>query len=95
MNVCFGINVINVSSYTWWLDSGATIHTFNSMQAMISRRNLTSLEQYVYMGDGTRVQVDILGVVRLQLSKENFLELQDVAYIPSIRRILISVLFFG
>ena len=43
------------------------------------------------MGDGTRVQVDFLGVVRLQLSIGNFLELQNVAYIPSIRRNLILV----
>ena len=43
------------------------------------------------MRDSTRVQVDFLGVVRLQLSTENFLELQNVAYIPSIRKILISV----
>ena len=27
------------------------------------------------MGDGTRVQVDFLGVVRLQLNTGNFLEL--------------------
>ena len=45
----------------------------------------------MYMGDGTRVQVDFLGVVRLQLSTLIFLELQDVAYIPSIGRNLISV----
>ena len=32
-----------------------------------------------------------LGVVRLQLNTLNFLNLQDVAYIPSIRRNLISV----
>ena len=68
MNVCFESNIIVVSSDTWWLDSGATIHTCNSMQAMISRRGPNSLVQYVYMGDGTRVQVDFLGVVRLQLS---------------------------
>ena len=49
---------IYVSSDTWWLDNGATIHTCNSMQAVISRRSPTSLEQYVYMGDDTRVQVD-------------------------------------
>ena len=83
-----------MSSDTWWLDSGATIHACNSMQAVIRRRSLTSLEQYVYMGDGTRVQVDFLGVVRLQLSTGNFLELQDVAYIPSIRKNLISVRIF-
>ena len=45
----------------------------------------------MYMGDGTRVRVDLLGVVRLQLSTRNFLKLRDVAYIPSIRRNLISV----
>ena len=45
----------------------------------------------MYMGDGIRVQVDFLGVVRLQLSIRNFLELQDVACIPLIKRNLISV----
>ena len=44
----------------------------------------------MYIGDGTRVQVDFLGVVRLQLSTRNFLELQNVAYIPLIRRNLVS-----
>ena len=43
------------------------------------------------MGESTRVQVDFLGVVRLQLCTRNFLELRDVAYIPSIKRNLISV----
>ena len=61
----------------------------NSMQAVISRRSPTSLEEYMYMGDGIRVQVDFLGVDRLQLCIRNFLELQDMAYIPSIKRNLI------
>ena len=90
VNFCFESNIIDVSSDTWWLDSGATIHACNSMQAMISRRSSTSLEQHVYIGDGTRVQVDFLGVIRLQLSTIIFLELHDVAFIPSIGRNLIS-----
>ena len=45
----------------------------------------------MYIGDGTRVRIDFLGVVRLQLSIGIFLELRDVAYIPSIRRNLISI----
>ena len=80
-----------MSSDTWWLDSGVTIHVCNSMQAMLSKRNLSSLEQYVYMGDDIIVQAVFLGVVILRLSTRNFLELQDLAYIPSIRRYLISV----
>ena len=55
VDVCFESNIIDVSSDTWWLDSGAPIHACNSMQAMISRRSPTSLEQYTYMGDSTRV----------------------------------------
>ena len=43
----------------------------------------------MYIGDNTRVQVDFLGVVRLQLNTRNFLELKVVAYIPLIRRNLI------
>ena len=60
VNVCFEFNVIDVSYDTWWLDSCATIQACNSMQAVISRRSPTSLEQYTYMGEGTRVQVDFL-----------------------------------
>ena len=45
----------------------------------------------MYIGDGTRVKVNFLGVVRLQFSTRIFLELQDVSYIPSIRRNLILV----
>ena len=58
---------------------------------MINKRSATSLKQCVYMGDDTRVQVDFLGVVILQFGTENLLKLQDVVYIPSIRRNLISV----
>ena len=94
MDVCFESNVINAPSNAWWLDSGATILACNSMQTVISKRSQTSLEQCVYMGDDTRVQVDFIGVVRLQLSIGNFLELRDVAHIPLIRRILISIPIF-
>ena len=72
VNVCFESNIIDVPYDTWWLDNGATIHASNSMQAMISKRSPTTLEQYVYMGDGTKVQVDFFGVVGLQLSTGNF-----------------------
>ena len=72
VDVCFESNIIDVSSDTWWLDSGATIHACNYMQAMISKRSPT---KYVYMGDNRRAQVNFLGVVRLQLSTGTFLEL--------------------
>ena len=39
---------------------------------MIRRRNPTSQEQYMFMGNGARVQVGFLGVVRLHLGIEFF-----------------------
>ena len=45
VNVCFESNIIDVPFYTWGLDSGSTIHACNSMQAVISRRSLISLDQ--------------------------------------------------
>ena len=65
------------------------------MQTVIRRIRPTSLEQYVYMGDGIKVQVDFLGVVRLQIITINFLELQDVAFIPFIRKKFNICTYFG
>ena len=93
VNACFESNIIDVSSDTWWLDNGATIHACNSMQAMISRRIPTNFKQYVYMRDSIRFQVDFLGVVKLQLSIGIFLELQDVGYIPYKEKFDISTYF--
>ena len=45
----------------------------------------------MYIGDNIRVQVDFLGIVRLQLSTVKFLELHDVAHIPLIKKNLISI----
>ena len=44
VNVCFESNIIDVPYDTWWLDSGATIHACNSMQAVISRRSTCTWE---------------------------------------------------
>ena len=43
------------------------------------------------MGDGSRVKIDFFGMIKLRLATESFLLLHDVAYIPSLRRNLISV----
>ena len=48
----------------------------------------------MFMGNGTRVQVVSLGIIRLHLNiknKNKFYFLQNVAFIPSIRRNLINV----
>lgn len=61
-------NIIDVPSNTWWLDTGATINVTNSLQAVTNRRKPNSLEEYVYMGDGTKVRIEFFGTVRIQLN---------------------------
>ncbi|XP_062091041.1 uncharacterized protein LOC133797221 [Humulus lupulus] len=70
--VCLESNIIGVPSNTWWLDTGATIHVTNSLQAVTNRRRPNSLEECVYMGDDTKVRIEFFGTVRLQLNTGHF-----------------------
>ena len=84
-------NIIDVPMNTWWLDTSAIIHVTNSLHGMISQRGPTNLEQHVYMGDGSRAKLDIMGIIKLKLAIGYVLELQEVSYVPSIRRNLLSI----
>ena len=84
-------NIIDVLMNTWWLDIGATIHVTNSLQGMICQRGLTNLEQHVYMGDNSRAKMDITRIIKLKLATRYVFELQEVSYVPSIRRNLLSI----
>ena len=84
-------SIIDVPMNTWWLDTRATLHVTNSLQGMISQRGPTNLEQHVYMGDNSRVKVDIMGIIKLKLATGYVLELQEVSYIPSIRGNFLSL----
>ena len=89
--VGFESNLIDVPSDTWWLDTGATINITNSLQEFKSRREPNEGELIVHMGNGVTAKVESIGVVRLHLATGHVLDLLDTAYIPSIRRNLISV----
>ena len=58
---------------------------------MISQRGSANLKQHVYMGDRSRAKVDIMGIIKLKLATGYVLELQEVSYVPSIRRNLLSI----
>ena len=58
---------------------------------MISQRGPTTLEHHVYMGDSSRSKEDIMGIIKLKLDTRYVLELQEVSYVPSIRRNLLSI----
>ncbi|XP_022859062.1 uncharacterized protein LOC111379859 isoform X1 [Olea europaea var. sylvestris] len=89
--VCFESNLVDVPSDTWWVDTGATIHTTNSFQELKNCRRPIDTESVVNMGNGMKVKVEHIGTVRLILGSKHILNLSDTAFIPSIRRNLISV----
>ncbi|KAJ9679813.1 hypothetical protein PVL29_021660 [Vitis rotundifolia] len=84
-------NIVDVHANSWWLDTGATIHVTNSLQEMTKKRRPSKHEEFVYMGDGSKVKIDFFGMIKLRLATESLLLLHDVAYIPSLRRNLVSV----
>ncbi|RVW21903.1 Retrovirus-related Pol polyprotein from transposon TNT 1-94 [Vitis vinifera] len=84
-------NIVDVHANSWWLDTGATIHVTNSLQEMTNRRKPSKHEECVYMGDGSKVKVEFFGMIKLKLITKSFLLLHNVAFIPSLRRNLISV----
>ena len=88
---CFESNLINIPSTEWWLDSGSSIHLTSSLQDFTTRRTLNKDEVKVSVGNRRRVEVKALGSVRLKLEFGFYLELDNVVYVPSMKRKLISI----
>ena len=40
----------------------------------------------MYMGDGSRAKANIMGIIKLKHATRYILKLQEVSYVPSIRR---------
>ena len=85
------INILSVNSHTYWLDSGSPIHITTSLQGITKRREPTRSEQQVRVGNGQRVRVEAIGTLKIDLGLGKFISLDNVFYIPSLTRNLISV----
>jgi hypothetical protein len=82
---------LDYSSYTWWIDSGATIHAVNFLQGLNMRRILPRGERTIRVANGEEAKVEAIGELPLEISNDFTLYLHDVLYVPSMRRNLISV----
>jgi transposase InsO family protein len=89
--VCFESNLVDVPLNSWWVDIGASIHVTNSLHGFKSKKRPYDGEVAVYMGNGEKALVEFIGVVNLPLAFGGVLVLDDVIYVPSLRRSLISV----
>jgi hypothetical protein len=82
---------LSYSRSTWWIDSGATIHVVNSLQGFHTRRTLRRGERSIRVTNGVEAEVEAIGEFPLELNNGFILRLNNVLYVPSLSRNLISV----
>ena len=56
---------IQFSKFTWWIDSGATVHVANSLQGFRSTRTTLRSERHIKVANGVQAYVEAVGDVSL------------------------------
>ena len=85
------VNLTSVPKHTWWIDSSATTRISVSMQGCLSCRKPNDGERYIFVGDGKKVEVEVIRTFRLLLKSGTYLDLNETFVVPSFRRNLISI----
>ena len=73
----------------WWVDSGATRHVCKD-KTLFTKLDETNNGEVLYMGNAATALVKGKGTIDLKLTSGNTLSLQDVSFVPEVRRNLIS-----
>uniref|UniRef100_A0A2N9GRF0 CCHC-type domain-containing protein n=1 Tax=Fagus sylvatica TaxID=28930 RepID=A0A2N9GRF0_FAGSY len=82
--------VIESPPTSWWVDSAATRHIARNHELFVDLKEKQLREHRVYMGNNT--YSDVLGEGRCKFSiGDSVIVLNNVLYVPSVRRNLISV----
>ncbi|RVW24034.1 Retrovirus-related Pol polyprotein from transposon TNT 1-94 [Vitis vinifera] len=76
---------------SWWIDTGASIHITNSLQGYLTSKRLSKGERTITLGNGTEVEIEAIGTLRLILDTGFIMDLVDTVYVPVFTRNLISV----
>jgi hypothetical protein len=82
---------VNFSLNTWWIDSGATVHVCNSLQGFIMKTSTRKWERSLKVTDGKEAFMKAVRFIVLHLHSGFKLHLNNVLYVPSLKRNLISV----
>jgi hypothetical protein len=56
---------LSYTKFTWWIDSGATIHVANSLQGFHMRRTLQRGERHIKVANGVKAKVQAIGELSL------------------------------
>jgi hypothetical protein len=82
---------VSYSKYTWWIDSGATVHVGNFLQGISTRTMLKREDKWLKVANGVRADVEAVCQLTLELENGFRFQLHNVLYVPSLSRNLISV----
>lgn len=82
--------LIEVDTFSWIIDSGATNYVCSSMQLLSSSRELSDGELTMRVGNGATISAKAVRTARLSF-EEKFLILNNVYFIPNFSRNLISI----
>ena len=91
------INFVDESLYvdyatnTWWIDSGASVYVANSLQGFATKMTLRKGERKIRVANGVEVEAEAVGVFTLLLHTGFELQLNNVLYVSSMKRNLVSV----
>ncbi|PHT34013.1 hypothetical protein CQW23_25813 [Capsicum baccatum] len=74
----------------WWMDSGATRHVCANKE-LFSAFTPAQVEEKIYMENSVTIKVEGTGKVCLKMTSGKVLTLNNVLYVPELRKNLISV----
>ena len=89
--VCHESFFVEAPNNTWWVDSSSTIHIVNSMQGFLNLRKPKGNKQCIYSRNRMCSKVEGIGTFLLILKTGYVLDLNNVFYVPSFSRNLISI----
>ena len=81
---------VDFSESTWWIDSGATVHVANCLQAFHISHTLKGTRR-LNVANGKEAEVEAVGSLTLKLHTGFLLQLKDVLYVHTLSRNLILV----
>ncbi|PHU13801.1 hypothetical protein BC332_15006 [Capsicum chinense] len=76
--------------HEWWMDFGATLHVCANKE-LFSPFAPALVEKMIYMANSAKAKVEETGKVGLKMTSGKVLTLNNVLYVPELRRNLISV----
>ncbi|KAG8650759.1 hypothetical protein MANES_07G071208v8 [Manihot esculenta] len=89
--VCFELNLSEVSSNTWWFNSGVTTHVSNIMHRFLTIQTIKSISNFVFVENQMKAPIEGVGSYRLTLDTAYHFDLINTLYVPLISRNLIFV----